>query len=231
MKLFAHRGASDQFPENTLLAFKEAIKVGARFFEFDIHKTKDGVFVVCHDEQIDRVSNGNLYIAESDFEELLQYDFGRGEKIPTLEQVLDLFDAHMTINVEIKNIGEVTAVHQLREILLKYNHLSFIISSFDHGYVYAMEEIDVKNRFKYGLLFDRNQIDKEIEHFGMMSNIDYLHLPYKDVNPKMISRIRDLNMQVNVYTVDDLKVLQSLKDMGIYGVFTNRPELVAQMEE
>ncbi|MBN2220748.1 MAG: hypothetical protein JW708_00995 [Vallitaleaceae bacterium] len=230
MKLFAHRGASREYPENTLLAFREAMKAGAKFFELDIHLTKDEVFVVCHDDKINRVSNGDVEITRNHYDDLKKYDFGRGEQLPTLEQVLDLFEAHMTVNVEIKNIGEITRVHSLREILKRYNHLSFIISSFDHGYVYAMEEIDVKNQFKYGLLFEKGQIEREINLFGIMSHIDYLHLPYIDVNQEILRRVNNLGMQVNVYTVDDLKILKKLQNLGVFGVFTNRPELVAKIE-
>ena len=65
MLLLAHRGYSDQYPENTMKAFLEAIKKGFNGIETDVHKTKDGQLVLCHDEKINRTSNGQGYIKKS----------------------------------------------------------------------------------------------------------------------------------------------------------------------
>ena len=68
-KVWAHRGASGVYPENTLLAFKQAINMHSDGIELDIHLTKDGEIVVCHDETIDRTSDGHGYIKDYTLEE------------------------------------------------------------------------------------------------------------------------------------------------------------------
>ena len=95
MLLVAHRGYSDKYPENTMIAFQKAIEDGFDGIETDVHKTKDGQLVLCHDEKINRTSNGKGYIKDYTYEELLQFDFGyktkyKNQKIPLLKDLLEL---------------------------------------------------------------------------------------------------------------------------------------------
>ena len=110
----AHRGNSGHAPENTLAAFKSALDAGADGIECDIHLTKDGRFVVCHDDTIDRTSDGTGAIAEMTFKQLRKYDFGysakfgeqfKGEKIPALEEMLEIVRPMRVINIEIKQFA------------------------------------------------------------------------------------------------------------------------------
>jgi len=94
--IWAHRGASGYAPENTLLAFKKAIELGANGIELDVQMTKDGELVVCHDETIDRTSNGSGWIKDMTLAELKSLDFSCGQKdfagvtIPTMREVFEL---------------------------------------------------------------------------------------------------------------------------------------------
>ena len=76
--IWAHRGASGYAPENTLPAFKLAADMGADGVELDVQLTKDNVIVVCHDEKIDRTSNGAGFIRDYTLEELRKYDSNNG---------------------------------------------------------------------------------------------------------------------------------------------------------
>ena len=106
MLLFGHRGYSDQYPENTMLAFKKAIENGFDGIETDVHKTKDGVLVLCHDEKINRTSDGEGYIKDMTYKELCAYNFGTKEnpqRIPLLKELLELCKGkNVKINLEIK---------------------------------------------------------------------------------------------------------------------------------
>lgn len=108
MLLVAHRGYSDKYPENTMIAFQKAIEDGFDGIETDVHKTKDGQLVLCHDEKINRTSNGKGYIKDYTYEELLQFDFGyktkyKNQKIPLLKDLLELCqNKKIIINIEIK---------------------------------------------------------------------------------------------------------------------------------
>ena len=112
MRIWAHRGCSRRYPENTLLAFEKAAAVqGLTGIELDIHLTRDGRMVVCHDERVDRTTDGTGEIRSFTLAELkqLKIDAGNGryEHIPTIEEVLDLLDGRMRdgllLNIELKN--------------------------------------------------------------------------------------------------------------------------------
>src|SRR5690606_40107102 len=90
----AHRGARAEGPENTLAAIRLALEKGADGFELDVHRTRDGHLVVCHDETVDRTTDGTGAIGAMTLAELKRLDAGRwfderfaGERIPTLDEV------------------------------------------------------------------------------------------------------------------------------------------------
>ena len=108
-RLCAHRGFNTIAPENSMPAFGAAVALGAEEIEFDIWSTKDGVLVSCHDDTLDRVSDGSGKIYEHTYEELLQLDFGvkhgekfRGLKIPTFEEILKKFAGRVIMNIHVK---------------------------------------------------------------------------------------------------------------------------------
>lgn len=112
MKLWAHRGCSQNYPENTLLAFRKAAEIeGLTGIELDIQFTKDGYMVVFHDETIDRTTDGVGELRSYMLEELQSFKIdaggGKYERIPTLEEVFDLLEdrmkAGLLLNIELKN--------------------------------------------------------------------------------------------------------------------------------
>lgn len=144
VKVYAHRGASIECPENTLMAFRRALEIGVDGIELDVHLSKDGVPVVIHDEAVDRTTNGTGAVDDLSVEELKRLDAGRGEAIPTLAEVLDLVGDRLHVNIEIKTAVAAEAV--LREVRRR-PQLRWITSSFvwdSLAYVHQqMPEADV----------------------------------------------------------------------------------------
>lgn len=112
MKIWAHRGCSQRYPENTLTAFEKAVCLkGLTGIELDIQLTEDGEIVVCHDEKVNRTTNGIGDVQSFSLRELkkLQIDAGgrQIERIPTMEEVLDLLEGSLKnglqLNIELKN--------------------------------------------------------------------------------------------------------------------------------
>ncbi len=112
MKIWAHRGCSQMYPENTLLAFEKAMNIaGLTGIELDIQLTKDGELVVIHDERVDRTTEGTGYVRDFTLKELSKLHIYAGENeiqhIPTMEEVLDLLEdrlkSGMKLNIELKN--------------------------------------------------------------------------------------------------------------------------------
>lgn len=139
----AHRGASGYAPENTLPAFQLAVDMNADGIECDIHFSKDEHFIVCHDETVDRTSNGTGTISEMTLAEIKALDFGSkfdakfaGTTAPTLEEMLDVVKGMNVINIEIKEFGkgrdEEAILNKFYDILVSYGIVEkVIVSSFD----------------------------------------------------------------------------------------------------
>lgn len=103
----AHRGASVEYPENTLLAYRKAIDYGIDALEADIHLTRDRELVAIHDGSLSRTTNGSGRVYEHTLSELETLDAGRGEKIPRLAQIFNLAEiAPIRLYLEIKGDSE-----------------------------------------------------------------------------------------------------------------------------
>ncbi|MBQ7839393.1 MAG: hypothetical protein IJ390_02765 [Lachnospiraceae bacterium] len=109
----AHRGWSEKYPENTMVAFQEAVKLGVDQLETDIRLTKDNELVLIHDGKVDRTTNGTGNVCDMTLAELQNLDAGswKGEqfagfKIPTLMEFLEFLQQYpkMTVDFEIKDI-------------------------------------------------------------------------------------------------------------------------------
>ena len=86
----AHRGASAQYPENTMLAFRQAIQQGVDMIELDVQLTSDDELIVMHDTTLDRTTNGHGNIHDHNLQEIRQLNAGQGEKIPLLSEAIQL---------------------------------------------------------------------------------------------------------------------------------------------
>ena len=103
----AHRGASAQYLENTLLAFRKAIEQGVDALEIDIHRTADAELIVMHDSTLERTTDGHGNVCDHNLQEIRQLDAGQGEKIPLLTEVIQLArEAQVRLFVEIKGATE-----------------------------------------------------------------------------------------------------------------------------
>lgn len=112
MKIWAHRGCSYDYPENTLESFRAALDYEITGIELDIQLTKDGKMIVLHDEKVDRTTDGKGYLKDFTLDEVKQLKImkkdGTYTRIPTLEEVLDLLEEPMKkrglmLNIELKN--------------------------------------------------------------------------------------------------------------------------------
>ena len=112
VKLAAHRGYSAVYPENTLLAFREALKLDVDMLEIDLHMTKDGEIILMHDHAVDRTSDGTGFIKDKTLAEMRALDAGSwkdarfaGERVPLFREFLELIKdyPHIEVNIELKD--------------------------------------------------------------------------------------------------------------------------------
>ena len=244
-KIISHRGANRRAPQNTIPAFEHSIKIGVDGFETDIHLTKDGVPVVCHNYTIDETSTGQGEIRNMTLEELRQYDFGSyfhekyaGTKLPTLEEFLALCE---TADIEIMNIEIKPPLDGNMEIVkktldaVKAHGLSdrLLISSFDANVLVECKKVDPncktgllycpkQKEFYTKLLFGYVKVAKEIK-------ADYFHPHFSSVNKRFVRRLHSIGVKVNVWTVNDEKVAKYLLKCGVDGLITDLPDVMNEL--
>ena len=143
--IIAHRGYRAKYPENTLASFSAALDIGVKMIELDVMLTRDRKMVVIHDATLERTTNGHGPVSSYTLKELKELDAGSwfhprfaGERLPALEEVLDLVSDHALLNIEIKsNAYEAhqppdAIEKQVVELVRRKNALtSVLISSFE----------------------------------------------------------------------------------------------------
>jgi glycerophosphoryl diester phosphodiesterase len=130
--VLGHRGYRARFPENTLLAFREAMSAGADGVECDVQKTADGAYVIIHDDATDRTANAPGRVAGMSFEQLRELDFGSGESIPLLDDFLALMPGDSYLDIELKDetLTPEDCPRIANIILSRRNRARIMISSF-----------------------------------------------------------------------------------------------------
>ncbi len=235
MRIFAHRGNSSVYPENTMAAFRSALSVGAEGIETDVHLTKDGILVITHDEEISRVSDGKGQVKDMTLEELQRYDFGswkgdayKGEKIPTLKELLDLLkDTDLMLNIEIK-MGFVLypgIEEKLLELIKAEGFLSRVIfSSFNHYSIALIKQLEPEAKtaplYECGL-FQPHEYAKTL-------GASFIHPSYRSMDPRLLEDLKKNSIGVNLWTVSDIQTAQYFNTLGIDGIITDHPEELIQ---
>ncbi len=216
--IFGHRGASIRAPENTLKAFDLAIKEGANGIEFDIRLSADNEIAIIHDETINRTSNSTGKVNSLTLEELQKFDFGEGEKIPALKEVLEIFGNKHWLNIEIKEEGlEQILVDLLKELKVKEK---IVISSFLIPVLFKMKELAPEIPTGYLYEYDLDDLDGLLEEVA----INGIHPIKENITKKLILEAHQKNLAVRAWTVDDTEIARKLAENGIDGIITNDPK-------
>jgi glycerophosphoryl diester phosphodiesterase len=216
MAIYAHRGASIEFPENTLAAFRRAVELGAPGVELDVHLSKDGVPVVIHDETVDRTTNGKGNVADLTVAELHALDAGRGEYVPTLAEVFDVLAGHLTIDIEVKTPNAAAAV---LELVKQYPQLKWLISSF---YWDALKFVRSQNADAELWVLWPAATDDAIA-VGEEIGATILNLRFDQVSATDVQKVRAAGMNVGVWTVNDVEEAKRLRDIGVVDICSDDP--------
>ncbi len=213
---------------------------GADGIEFDVQMTKDGYLVVCHDEEISRVSDGQGYIKDNTLEELRQFQFNKAHleyksiKIPLLDEVLERFaqkKSTFLFNIELKN--SIFVYEGMEEKVLKLvkekNVLErTLFSSFYHKSVLMLREMEPEARVTF--LYCDGIMD--IVDYAEKYDVDIVHPAWYLIDREgAFSSLHDKGIEVNIWTVDSGKEIRRLCDMGVDGIITNRPDLGSEIRD
>lgn len=236
--IFAHRGSAGTHPENTMSAFKEAVRVGADGIETDVQLSKDGEVVIIHDEKLDRTTNASGYVKDRTLRELktLNASFGtKGkwgrEKIPTLVELLIwLSHNQLLCNIELKNT------------LFLYPGLEAKVIQLVRAY--KMEDRIILSSFNHYSLVTCHQLAPELETAPLYR--DGLYMPWvyakaiggSAIHPNIraapdviIQACLSMGMPVRPYTINKAAEMRRLFDLGCSAFITDFPEEAVRIRE
>ena len=235
-KIFAHRGYSGKYPENTMIAFKKALECGVDGIELDVQLTKDGEVVIIHDETIDRTTTGKGFVVDYTYEELEKFDASFKfkdlgfNKIPTLREYFQLVkDYDIVTNVELKTgINEYLGIEEkVWELIKEYNlEEKVIISSFNHFSVMRMKKI--APQLKYGFLSEDWIIDAG--KYTHSHGVQCYHPRFNNLVPDVIKELKKYNLEINTWTVNLEEDMRYIYSNNIDVIITNYPELAQEIK-
>ncbi|MGH7788708.1 MAG: glycerophosphodiester phosphodiesterase [Candidatus Binatia bacterium] len=247
-RIFGHRGAAGVAPENTLPSFALATALGADYLEFDVHGTADGEVVVLHDPLLDRTTDGSGPVALQSWAAVggldAGYHFshdghsfpyrGQGVRIPTLEAVLRAFPGH-PCNIEIKQ-ADPPIVDAVLDILRRTDRLDRVLLAAEHDAIMVMIRAAVGEQVATGMsvgdalaFFDRLQRD---DWSGYVAPGRALQIPpafesLELVTAASVAAAHRHGLEMHVWTINDAAEIDRLLDLGVDGVMSDLPGLVA----
>lgn len=246
VKIISHRGANKYAPQNTLPAFERSVQLGVDGFETDVHMTKDGVPVICHNYTINETSNGMGRISTYTLEDIKKFDFGayyspkfKGTPLPTLDEFLDLVASSdiEIMNIELKSPKEreTGIVEKTIKAVRAHNLFNrLLISSFDSNLLVEAKAID--ERCQTGYLYAPNQMATPSllinpVWFAKKIKVDALHPMDIYVNPLYVKLAHEAGLKVNVWTINSEKKIKKMIRYGVDGIITDCPDRVRSVME
>ncbi len=223
--IVAHRGFSAIAPENTLSAFKSAIRLKADMIELDVQSTKDGTPVVIHDSKVDRTTNGTGKVKNFYLWSLRELDAGswfdskyKGEKIPTLEEALKFINGKIPVNIEIKSSSIKITEKVIATVYEADMEEKVLISSFDPRVLRKIKRLKVQipTGFLYHYPVYFNPV-KTLENLGAAV---FIH-NFKFTTPKLVKKIHDAGFKIFVYTVNKPTDIKKMINFGVDGIITD----------
>jgi glycerophosphoryl diester phosphodiesterase len=221
MMIIGHRGAAALEPENTLLSIKRAMDIGVDAVEIDVHLSKEKELVVIHDATVDRTTNGTGPVSGYTVQEIKRLDAGKGEAIPTLQEVIDLIDKQVLLIIELKEQGTERSVVDL----LVRNNLfdKACVISFWHRLVKTVKEMD--GRIKTGVLLVGSPVDTCI---AAHASADALVMKYTFIDRELVEMAHEKGLKVFIWNIDDRDFLKPYVDMGVDAIGTNDPRVLVE---
>jgi glycerophosphoryl diester phosphodiesterase len=238
--VIAHRGFSDEAPENTLAAFRKAIRNGAEMIELDVRLSSDNVFIVFHDKRLERTTDAKGLVRARTARELSEIDNGSWysrrfalERVPLLTDIFPFARHGVMINIEIKpdvvsTNGASTA--SLMVDLLRRSKMTgkVVISSFNHKMMKEMKRLD--EDIVTGLLYHPiKNFRRPPSQLATKSNADLFICSKYQVSSEVIADAHKAGVLVYVYGVTTERDVYRLYRLGVDGMIANNPTMVKEM--
>ena len=222
--VIAHRGASAYRPENTLPAYALAVEMRADMIEIDLHRTRDGEIVITHDEALSGLG-GAGEIADASAAEIRALDAGAGERVPTLDDVLDGFGHQIPFNLEIKRgtreLYPGLEEQALRAVVERGLSASILWSSFYDPVLERLRALHEDARIAF--LVSPRDPERPLQR-ALGVRAEALN-PWRGmVTPELVDEAHGEGLAVFPFTVDAPEEMERLLELGVDGMFTNHPD-------
>lgn len=232
--IIGHRGASMHAPENTLAAFSLAMAQGADGIELDVKRCATGEVVVMHDVTVDRTTDGRGAVHELTLAQLRALDAGNGERVPTLDEVIELTASPATpflINIEVTNYA--TPMDGLEQgvvdVVKRHNCAERILfSSFNPLGVKALAGL--LPAVPRGMLYYRDMpIFLRDVWLAPFVPHEFRHPDYSYITPEYVSALAAQGKRINTWTVNTPEVIARVAQCGVHGIIGDSPETMQKV--
>ena len=225
--VIAHRGASAYEPENTLRAFDLSIRQGAQMIELDLHLTCDNHVMVIHDPTLNHTTNLSGRVDRLTLAEIRRADAGKGERVPTLDETLDLTLGKVRLYLEIKDPR--AALPTLRIIRERRCQSQVMLASFDIELMRGLGE-EVRD-IELGLILGSASFHPMVrwrEAFPWLAlrrvNHQVLCMRVELCYGYLAAGARANGKKLYVWTADEEKQFARMTSIGVDGIVTNTPD-------
>lgn len=231
----AHRGGalltSNLGIENTLTAFKNAVDLGYRYLETDVHATRDGSLVAFHDPDLGRVTDNQGKIAELTLADVRAVPVGDAEAVPTLDELLDAFP-EARFNIDLKAPG---AVPLLAETITRHSALDRVcVGSFSRSRLRRFRSLLPGTATSASpaeiVAMSAGRVRRRRPGHDVVFQVPMTHhfgpVTVPIVTPRTIRAVHAAGRKIHVWTIDDAELMHRLLDWGVDGIITDRPDLL-----
>ncbi|SRR5581483_933569 len=235
-KKIAHRGASGKYPENTRVAFVQAVAAGVDMIELDCQLSRDGHVVVFHDERLNRLARARGTVSAKTLAELKALDVGawrnkrfRGERILTLEEALQCIDGKADLCLEIKSYADAPPGIELKIlfILSRYDYLErTVISSFHAGALARVRELAPEATL--GLIVGAAGAGDALARARSLG-AGSVHVEKDLARRDFLDSAWEEGFDVFVWTVNELREMEALAGLGVQGLISDFPDKLARL--
>jgi glycerophosphoryl diester phosphodiesterase len=199
------------------------LDLGVDQVEIDVHLTRDGKLIVMHDERVDRTTDGRGYVRDLTLAEMRKLDAGKGERVPTLQEVIDVVRGRATLQIELKGLG----VERETVSTVEANRIvdEVVLTSFRHGAVKRAKELN--HRLQTGVLFYCHPV--RVCQLALDAGADAIHPNVDFVDRAMVDEAHSLGLLVRAWNSDDEDQMRRLVGLGVDAIGSNRPDLLMKV--
>lgn len=229
VEVTGHRGAAAIEPENTLRGLRYALSLRVERAEIDVHLSGDQELIVMHDATVDRTTDGSGKIADLTLAEFKQLDAGHGERVPTLQEVIDVFrdawkrGSETLLQIELK--GEGTSAPTVDAVKRNGIENRVVLTGFNAERVAQAKQLLPQATFG----FLTSSLDPDPIEVALRIGAGAVHLRHDLATSQWVERVHTAGLQARVWNIDEAERMKWAIALGVDGIGTNNPQLLLEV--